>query len=190
MAFALWLAAWFRPEQLKAAVYVEPFVGGSGLSILWTTLDYMLETDGKIVETAIDYGLFTGEFGMAINFERPNWGFRPEFFIGYYKFHFWDIPSTAYLMLHGGGELYLQRKPFRIGYGMGYFSSVIYSEILGIQVSQGRYYPGSSTWINLAYIEDSMEISFRVRWHYFWSYEELRRDINDFVFVLRFAVPF
>ncbi len=172
-------------NKVQAKISYEPFIGISGTSFIWVSLDYLFEMDNELSNTAMEYGLFTGEAGAALNFETKHWGIRPEIFVGYYKFRFWDLPNTAYTMFHAGGEFYLQERPYRIGLGVGYFASIIYQEILGYQISPGIYYPGNSSWLSFAILNENWEINFRLRWHYFWAYKKIQNYLSDAVFVIR-----
>lgn len=161
------------------------------MPLIWAGVDYYFDADGEVIENAVEYGLFTGELGAAVDIGFTQWGMRPEVLLGYYKFNFWDIPNTAYFMMHGGIEFYRKiNSNYRVAWGFGYFYSIIYDEILGYSVSRSVYYPGSSSWLGFSYEEPGWELNFRLRWHHFFSYRAIQRPLSDMVFVCRYILPF
>lgn len=174
-----------------ANVSINPYIGFSGSSAVLATFAFLVDEDGKLFQLMLEHGLLTGEIGLQVDLNLGKWGLRPEAFLGYYKFHFWDIPNTAYFMIHGGMEVYRSvSRYWSLGYGVGYFQSIIYQEILGYQVSRAHLYYGNSSWISLYMNDHRYALDFRIRWHNFWKQENIDQNLHDFVFVFRFLLPF
>lgn len=174
-----------------ASARIGFFGGLSGTSFVIFLLDLAAEADGKVVETAGEYGLLTGEFGVAADFRFLTFGVRLEGLFGYYKYNVFEFPNTSYTMLMCGVEPYLYLDGLIFGVGSGVFYSVMQEEFLNIQVSEGESFTGSGFWVSSGFeLDENLELNFRVRWHHFYRGKEIDQSLDDYAVVVRFIVWF
>lgn len=182
-----------------AGVAFGGFAGLSGTSTAIVFIDTITDSDGAITDSASDYGLITGEFGIALDISAYFFGVRAEALAGNYKYRVFDLPNTAYSMYMIGIESYLapgnNGRGTIFGAGCGLFSGSQWDEILGQEVHAYKSHRGYAAWVMAGYRWENFELNARVRLHHFthineielaaYQGDEYEKLENDAVFVLR-----
>lgn len=196
---SLFLCTMVYHHSAHAGVAVGGFMGLSGTSTAIVFIDSITDSDGEIIDSASDYGLFTGEIGIVLDLSIHHFGIRAEALAGYYKYRVLDLPNTAYSMYMIGIESYLALGRYGrgtiFGAGFGVFSGSQWDEILGQQVEVYKSHRGYAAWAMIGYRWENIELNVRVRYHHFTHINEIELAVyqgdeyekfeHDAVFVLR-----
>ena len=138
------------------------------LPSIFYTADVLFELDGKLIESAGEFGILTGELGLSIDIDLTYIGVKLTGLMGYYKYRVFDLPNTAYSIFMGGVEPYLKFEPLTLSCGMGLYRGSMWDEILGIDITTYKSHRGYSAWVSGGLIfSDNFELNAALRWHHF-----------------------